>query len=129
MQIGAIAETTGLTIDTLRYYEKIGLIDPPPRRGGKRDYGTDTVRWIAFLKALKATDMPLSDMETYARLRREGTATSAVRRQMLERQREKVKARMAELADCLTTLDYKIANYEAIEATHSQADQKRTKAR
>ena len=55
MKIGQLSELTGLSIDTLRYYEKIGLIDPPFRKGGQRLYDPDAVRWIDFLKALKAT--------------------------------------------------------------------------
>lgn len=123
MRIGEVSELSGLSIDTLRYYEKRSLIDPPWRADGyRREYDETVLTWIQFIKALKATGMPLADIETYARLRREGVATSAERRRMLERQREQVQAKIAELTDCLHTLDYKIVNYREIETRHSLAD-------
>lgn len=126
MRIGEVSERCGLSIDTLRYYEKRSLIDPPWRADGyRRDYDESVLTWIRFLKALKATGMPLTDIETYARLRREGEETSAERRRMLERQRQQVQARIDELTECLHTLDYKIANYRDIEARHAAADAER----
>ena len=126
MQISDVSERTGLSIDTLRYYEKIGLIDPPYRSGGRRVYDDGVLVWIAFLQALKSTGMPLAQMTEYARLRREGTPTAAPRRMMLESQREAVKARIAELEDCVRLLDHKIENYERIEAEHAAEDRRRT---
>jgi DNA-binding transcriptional MerR regulator len=122
MKIGEVSRRSGLSIDTLRFYEKRGLIDPPWREGGRRDYDEAILTWVDFLKALKATGMPLADVETYARLRRNGEATSAHRRQMLEQQRERVAQKIAELADCLRLLDFKIANYRDIEARHTALD-------
>ena len=126
MKIGDVSAKTGLSIDTLRYYEKIGLIDPPLRSGGSRVYDDAILGWIGFLQALKSTGMPLSLMADYARLRREGTATATPRRLMLERQRETVRARIAELEDCLQLLDHKILNYEQIEAGHAAEDRRKT---
>ena len=126
MKIGRLSELTGLSIDTLRYYEKIGLIDPPYRQGGQRLYDPDAVRWIDFLKALKATGMSLEDMKRYALMRARGNATAANRRVMLEKQHATVLARMAELQACATLLEHKIANYHEIEAAHELADRKRT---
>ncbi len=125
MKIGEVSRLSGFSIDTLRYYEKMGLIDPPWRESGRRAYDRDILGWLNFLKALKATGMPLADVETYARLRREGEITSAERREMLERQREIVRARIEELSDCMQLLDYKIANYVEIEARHQAADRAR----
>lgn len=124
MKIGELSERTGLSIDTIRYYEKIGLITPPWRNaGGTRVYDPDILGWIDFLKALKATGMPLSDMQAYAGMRSRGNATAAPRRLMLEKQREIVKARIEELTDCLMLLDYKIAHYHEIEEAHERADE------
>jgi DNA-binding transcriptional MerR regulator len=120
MKIGELSERCGISIDTLRYYEKAGLIEPPWRNGGQRDYPDDALAWIRFLKALKATGMKLSDMARYAQLRNEGDSTSAERRQMLESQREVVLSRTAELSECLTMLDFKISNYAEIEARNTQ---------
>ncbi|WP_223476638.1 MerR family transcriptional regulator [Oricola indica] len=126
MKISDVSARTGLSIDTLRFYEKIGLIDPPHRSGGRRDYDETILAWISFLQALKATGMPLSQMRDYARMRREGVETSAPRRRMLQDQREVVKARIAELQDCLGLLDHKIENYERIEAEHAAEDRRKT---
>ena len=125
MKIGRLAELTGLSIDTLRYYEKLGLIDPPFRSGGQRLYDPDAVRWIDFLKALKAPGMSLGDMKRYALMRAKGNSTAANRRVMLENQHALVLARIAELNACATLLEYKIANYHDIEAAHELADTKR----
>jgi DNA-binding transcriptional MerR regulator len=123
LKIGELAQKTGLSMDTLRYYEKIGLIAPPWRNAGKtRIYDPQTLVWITFLKALKATGMPLSDMQAYASLRSQGISTSAERRTMLEDQRERVKEQIATLQDCLCVLDHKISNYLEIEQAHAAAD-------
>ncbi|MBC7283229.1 MerR family transcriptional regulator [Hoeflea sp.] len=126
MKIGRLSELTGLSIDTLRYYEKIGLIDPPFRKGGQRLYDPDAVRWIDFLKALKATGMSLEKMKRYALMRAKGNATAANRRVMLENQHKLVLERIAELNACAALLEHKIANYHEIEAGHELADRKRT---
>jgi len=125
MKIGKLSELCGLSIDTLRYYERIGLIDPPYRKGGQRLYDPDAVRWIEFLKALKATGMSLEDMKRYALMRAKGNATAANRRVMLENQHALVLKRIEELTACAALLDYKIANYHEIEAGHELADRKR----
>lgn len=117
MYIGDLAAATGLSVDTLRYYEKIGLIAPPLRdSGGRRVYDADTLRWVDFLKRLKATGMGIADMVTYARLRAEGDRTSASRRLMLEERRALIRAQIQNLMDCLEMLDGKIETYLAIEA-------------
>ncbi|WP_421854374.1 MerR family transcriptional regulator [Oricola sp.] len=120
MQIGEVSERSGLSADTLRYYEKIGLIDPPYRKGGRRYYDADVLAWLSFLRALKATGMPLSNMMEYARQRRLGSATTASRREMLEQQRNRVREQISELNACLELLDRKISNYRQIESDLQQ---------
>lgn len=123
MKIGELSERTGLSIDTIRYYEKLGLIPAPWRNsGGTRVYDPEILGWVSFLKALKSTGMSLVDMQAYASMRARGNSTAAPRRLMLERQREIVQARIAEFQACLDTLDYKIANYHEIEKAHEKAD-------
>jgi DNA-binding transcriptional MerR regulator len=123
MKIGDLSARCGISIDTLRYYEKAGIIEPPWRNAGRREYSDDALAWIKSLKALKATGMKLSDMARYAKLRREGNGTSAERRQMLESQRKVVLSRIAELEECLTMLDFKISNYSEIEKKHNTRKQ------
>lgn len=124
MKIGELSEKTGLSIDTLRFYEKIGLIPAPWRNaGGTRVYDPDILGWLNFLKALKATGMSLSEMRAYADMRARGAATAAPRRIVLEKQREIVRDRIAELSACLDLLDFKIDNYHDIERKHAEADE------
>ncbi len=123
MKIGDLSKKTGLSIDTIRYYEKLGLIPSPWRNaGGTRIYDPDILGWVRFLKALKATGMTLADMQAYAEMRTRGTATSAPRRLMLEKQRALVIAKMEELQSCLDLLDYKISNYHEIERKHAEEE-------
>ena len=112
MKIGELAQRTGLSTYTIRYYERIGLL-PCARRDGSRhrDYDAAILTWIEFLGRLKTTGMPLREMLHYARLREQGPATAAERRALLSRHRAEVAARAVDLAACLTVLDAKIASY------------------
>lgn len=115
----AIAETahrTGLSIDTLRYYERIELIDPPARdSGGRRAYNEEDLAWLGFLTKLRMTGMPIRMMREYAKLRPLGLAGAGRRRQILVEQRAEVLDRIAELNGCLDVLNYKISHYEQCE--------------
>lgn len=117
MLIGDLALRTGLSIDTLRWYEKIGLLPKPTRdRGGRRVYDEAILVWIDFLARLKATGMPVAAMRDYARLRAAGPSTTTARRCLLEDHRARVAAEIAALAAGLTALDAKIDIYRAVEA-------------
>lgn len=116
--IAQAAERSGLSIDTLRYYERIGLVDPPARdSGGRRAYSDDDLSWLVFLTRLRTTGMPIRMMREYAQLRHRGAATAGRRKQMLFEHRASVRERIAELQSCLDVLEYKIAHYEQIEHT------------
>jgi DNA-binding transcriptional MerR regulator len=105
-----------LSIDTLRYYERIGLVEPPARdSGGRRSYSEDDLAWLVFLTRLRTTGMPIRLMREYAQLRHRGVGTTARRRQILVEHRSDVRERIAELQVCLEVLDHKIANYEMLE--------------
>lgn len=112
MKIGQLVKRTGLTAHTIRYYERIGLLPYADRdQSGQRDYDQSILTWIEFLGHLKATGMPIREMLHYAALRATGPATEAGRREILEQHRERVRAQLAELSDCLLVLDAKIAGY------------------
>ncbi|HEY4453644.1 MAG TPA: MerR family transcriptional regulator [Pseudonocardiaceae bacterium] len=114
--IAQAATRSGLSIDTLRYYERIGLVEPPARdAGGRRTYTDEDLGWLYFLTRLRTTGMPIRMMREYAQLRHLGVGTSARRRQILVEHRAGVRERIAELQSCVETLDYKIQNYEQIE--------------
>ena len=114
--IAEAAHQSGLSIDTLRYYERIELIDPPARdSGGRRAYSDDDLAWLNFLTKLRTTGMPIRLMREYAKLRHQGLATATRRRQILVEHRKDVLDRIADLQTCLEVLNYKITNYEQIE--------------
>jgi DNA-binding transcriptional MerR regulator len=115
MKIGELARRSGLSAHTLRYYERIGLLPRPPRDASRqRDYDRSVLAWIAFLRRLKTTAMPLKDMLRYARLRQKGASTELDRQRLLEAHRGVVRAHVKELQACLKILDGKIAGYGAL---------------
>ena len=112
MKIGDLARRSGLSVHTIRYYERIGLLPCADRdRSGRRDYDASILVWIAFLGRLKTTGMPIREMLRYAAMRQRGAGTEAERRDLLELHRERVRVHLAELQDCLVALDTKIAGY------------------
>ncbi|CRK59822.1 transcriptional regulator, MerR family [Alloactinosynnema sp. L-07] len=116
--IAEAAHRSGLSIDTLRYYERIDLIAPPARdAAGRRAYSDDDLAWLTFLTRLRTTGMPIKLMREYARLCRQGPVTAAPRKTILEEHRADVRARIADLQSSLAALDYKIDNYERIMRT------------
>ncbi len=119
--IADAARRTGLSIDTLRYYERIGLLDPPARdSAGRRAYSDGDVHWLEFLTKLRTTGMPIRLMREYAQLCREGVGTAARRRQLLVEHRTAVRAHIGELNGCLEALDWKIDNYAQVAAQTPQ---------
>lgn len=116
MKIGKVAERTGLSVDTLRFYEKIGLIASPARdAGGRRDYDPEVIGWIGFLGQLNATGMKQADRVRYAALRQKGPGTAAERRAMLEAHRDDIRRRISDLTETLALMDRKIGAYRAME--------------
>lgn len=112
MKIGELAERTGLSVYTIRYYERIGLLPRAAREAsGHREYDASILAWIEFLGRLKTTGMPISGMLRYARLRAQGPETAGERRRLLEAHRDLVRAHVADLQSCLAVLDTKIAGY------------------
>ncbi len=119
MKIGNLARLTGLSVHTIRYYEKIGLLPDASRdAGGRRQYGMEIASWLTFLKHLKATGMGISDMVRYAQLRAEGPHTATARREMLEAQQQTVLKQIEDLQATLPVLDQKINFYRDMEKAH-----------
>ncbi|MEV8555874.1 MerR family transcriptional regulator [Streptomyces sp. NPDC051917] len=115
LTIAQVAERTGLTQDTLRYYEKAGLIERVGRTtGNQRRYRTADLAWLEFLLRLRETGMSISDMQRYARLRAEGDGTLAERLAMLREHRAALADRMRALRRNAFALDDKISHYEGL---------------
>jgi DNA-binding transcriptional MerR regulator len=115
LTIQEVAQATGLTTHTLRYYERIGLIHPINREENtRRCYTADDVGWIDFLLKLRATGMSIKDMQRYAQLQRQGDETLPERVEMLKALRDNVEARMEELNEHLKLVRYKIDYYQQV---------------
>ncbi|MET9318744.1 MerR family transcriptional regulator [Streptomyces sp. NPDC003038] len=121
--ISEVEARTGLTQHTLRWYERIGLMPHVDRsHSGQRRFSDKDLDWLAFVGKLRATGMSVADMVRYAELVREGEHTVDERRELLERTRRDVRARIAELTDALGVLDFKIGMY-ATNAVAEKAEQ------
>ncbi|HEY0483986.1 MAG TPA: MerR family transcriptional regulator [Kofleriaceae bacterium] len=113
LSIREVAARTGITTHTLRYYERIGLVQRVARaRSGHRRYGDDDLRWLELLKKLHATEMPIRRMLEYARLVRRGDSTVAARRALLDAHRVEVEAKLARLKSTLEAIERKLGFYD-----------------
>ena len=115
MTISDVSHKYQVPEDTLRYYERIGLI-PPVRRtkGGIRDYDEEDCRWVEFVRCMRGAGLSIEVLVEYLRLMQEGDSTVEARRTLLVEQRELLLARMEELRSTLERLNYKIENYERV---------------
>ncbi len=105
---------TGLSEHTLRYYERVHLIPRVQRDDSSRHrrYTQENLRGIEFLKRMRATGMPICEMQHYVRLYLEGDQTLEERLSMLEAHRQRVCEQIAELQGHLAVIDFKIENYK-----------------
>ncbi|MEU0541753.1 MerR family transcriptional regulator [Nocardia sp. NPDC005978] len=111
--IGEVSERCGLTRDTLRWYERIGLMDYVGRdHSGQRRFSARDLDWLALIGKLRRTGMPVADMVSYAELVRAGDHTFPQRLDMFRRTRAEVLDRIEELRQTVAVLDCKIALYE-----------------
>lgn len=105
-----------MTAHTLRYYERVGLIQPVGRASnGHRRYSDADECWIHFLHCLRATNMPIREMQRYAALRELGDDTSQERRKILEDHQSAIAGQIQQLQRAHAILTHKIANYKMIE--------------
>lgn len=117
MNIARFADLTGLSADTLRYYEKIGLMTGVRRNmSGHRDYSDRDVEWVGFIVRLKETGMPLSEIKSYAILRDRGDSTMIQRRQLLEEHLVVLERQVAKALEHRDALRRKIEHYHQLES-------------
>src|SRR6266498_5765371 len=113
MKIMEVSEQSGLSSDTLRYYERIGLIPPVHRNeSGIRDYNELDIRRVEFIKCMRSAGLPIEVLIEYFGLVQQGDKTIETRKEILIEQRELLVTRMKEMQKTLDILDRKIEVYE-----------------
>jgi DNA-binding transcriptional MerR regulator len=113
VSIAEAARLTGVSVHTLRYYERAGLVVTPVDRNhsGRRRYQREDLKWIKICTKLRATGMPIRSIRRYAELVAAGPGNEEERLALLEAHRADVTARLAELQDSLKLMDHKIDVY------------------
>lgn len=115
MTIAEVSEKYGMSADTLRYYERIGLLPPIPRdKNGIRNYDDESCNWIEFIRCMRSAGIQIEALIEYVRLFHQGSKTNEARRQILYEQRELLQGKIAEMQTALDRLNYKIDNYDRI---------------
>ena len=115
MKISEISEQTGFSTDTLRYYEKIGLIPPIKRtESGIRDYAENDLKRIEFIRCMRNAGIPIEPLIEYIDLVRQGDQTIEARKKILIDQRDQLQSKMEEMQETLDLLNYKISVYEEV---------------
>ena len=127
MRISEVSESCHISSDTLRYYERIGLVPSIKRtRGGIREYNELDVKRIEFIKCMRNAGLSIEMLIEYFNLFEQGDETTEARKDLLKEQREVLASKIAELQKTLDYLDYKIAAYEShilpAEKTIAQAE-------
>lgn len=115
MTITEVSAKYELSQDTLRYYERVGLL-PPVGRGtnGVRDYSEYDCGWVDFIKCMRGAGIPVEVLIDYVQMFQKGDGTRAARKMLLEEQREQLAKRIEEMQKTLDRLNYKIENYDDI---------------
>lgn len=109
------AQITGITIDNLRYYERIGLIPEVPRTvSGIRDYDEMSLSWIEFAMRFKRAGLSLEAIREYIQLALQGESTKPARKEILLESKEELEKKMAEIQESLDVIDYKLDTYEQV---------------
>lgn len=113
MMIKEVSEKYDIPQDTLRYYERIGLIPRVNRnKSGIRDYTEIDCNWVEFIKCMRSAGLPIEVLIEYVSLFQQGNETSESRKQILIEQRDQLKKRIEDMQETLDRLDYKIERYE-----------------
>lgn len=114
MTISEVSKKYELSPDTLRFYEKEGLIPHPKKKGKNRDYDEDTIGWVEFIKCMRMAGVEISVLKEYVSLYFQGDSTLLKRKELLIKQREILRNKFENIKKSLSRLDYKIDNYEKL---------------
>ena len=113
MTIKEVCEKYGITADTLRYYEKVGVIPTVGRtKGGKRDYSKQDIGWVENAICMRNAGLPVEMLIEYVRLFQEGDGTFQARRDLLAEAREEILGQLSKYQATLDKLNYKISRYD-----------------
>lgn len=116
MTIAEVSKKYDISQDTLRYYERIGLIPPVNRTtSGMRDYTEESCRWIELVKCMRSAGVPIEALIEYCSLTQKGDSTITVRKDILIEERKKIVEKIEEMQQTLNRLNYKIDRYEKAE--------------
>ena len=119
MKIAEVSEKYHVTPDTLRYYERIGLLQPVARNmSGIREYSENDIHRLEFIKCMRRAGLPIDVLIDYIHLLDQGDETIEARMELLQEQRVLLQARIKEMQETLSVLDYKISLYG--EAVHTK---------
>ena len=115
MTIKQVSEKYGISADTLRYYEKTGLIPDVPRTsGGIRDYDETACNWVEFILCMRNAGLPIDVLSKYVELCKMGDVTAEERKQILVNQRQQLIEKIESLNASLERLNFKINYYDEI---------------
>ena len=113
MTIAEVSKKYGVSADTLRYYERIGLIPPVHRTaGGIRDYTDDDCNWVGFVKCMRPAGLTIEALIEYVTLYQQGDETIQARKDLLIEQRRLLLERIEEMQATVARLDGKIERYD-----------------
>ena len=108
---GQVVEKTGFSLDTLRYYERIGLLDVRRDAAGYRCYDERAMARIVFISRLRASGMPIGTISHYLELVLEGDHTEPQRLALMQEHRDRIQRQLRDLQLALAVTDYKITVY------------------
>ena len=111
IRIGELAQRTGRTVHTIRWYEQQGLLPPVPRLGAHRIYSNRHVEWLELMERLRGSGMSVAELRRYTVLAQRGAVHLEELRALLEAHRRQLRDRMAELQRAERLIDEKIAFY------------------
>lgn len=115
MLIAEVCKKYDLTADTIRYYERIGLLPTIPRtENGIRNFDEESCRWIEFIKCMRNAGMEIEILLEYVNLFKKGKSTVQARKKLLEEQREKLIEKQKNINATIERLDYKLELYDEI---------------
>lgn len=113
MTIKEVSEKYGISGDTLRYYERVGVLPPIKRTsGGIRDFGEEDLSWVELVLCMRNAGLPIEAIIEYVKLFQLGDSTFAARLELLSEQRRKLVEQREKIDITLERLNYKIAKYE-----------------